>query len=69
MEHKVYIAGKGAISAIGNNVAENLASLRALKTGVSKITILPTRYAETLPAAEIKLTNAELAELAGLSKE
>lgn len=69
MEHKIFIAGKGAISAIGNNVAENLASLRALRTGVSKITILPTRYAETLPAAEIKLTNAELAELAGLSNE
>ena len=63
---KVFIAGKGVISAIGNNVAENLASLRGGNSGVAKITILPTRYAETLPAAEVKLTNAELAELAGL---
>jgi len=63
----IFIAGKGVISAIGNNVAENFASLINLQTGVSKITILPTRYAETLPAAEVKLTNEELAQLYGLS--
>ena len=64
---KIFIAGKGTISAIGNNVAENFASLRNLQTGVSKITVLTTRYAETLPAAEVKLTNEELAQLCGLS--
>ncbi len=64
---KIFIAGKGVISAIGNNVAENFTSLLSKQTGVSKITILPTRYAETLPAAEVKLTNEELAELAGLN--
>jgi 3-oxoacyl-[acyl-carrier-protein] synthase-1 len=63
---KVFIAGKGVISAIGNNVAENLASLKAKRTGVAKITVLPTRYAETLPAAEVKMSNAELAAMAGL---
>ncbi len=67
MSAQIYIAGKGAISAIGNNVAENYASLRSLKSGVSKITILQTRYAETLPAAEVKLTNQQLAQLCGLS--
>lgn len=65
---KVFIAGKGVISAIGNNVAENFASLRNLKTGVSKITVLPTRYAETIPAAEIKLSNEDLAERCGLNR-
>ncbi len=64
---KVFIAGKGVISAIGNNVAENLASLRNLQTGVSKITVLPTRYAETIPAAEVKLSNEELAQRCGLN--
>lgn len=64
---KVFIAGKGVISAIGNNVAENFASLRNLQTGVSKITVLPTRYAETLPAAEVKLSNEELAQRCGLN--
>lgn len=64
---QIFIAGKGAISAIGSNVAENFASLLNLQTGVSKITVLTTRYAETLPAAEVKLTNEELAQLCGLS--
>ncbi len=64
---QVFIAGKGAISAIGNNVQENLASLRSGQSGVAKITILTTRYAETLPAAEVKLTNQELSLLSGLS--
>ncbi len=64
---EIFIAGKGAISAIGNNVVENFTSLRNLQTGVSKITVLTTRYAETLPAAEVKLTNEELAQLCGLS--
>lgn len=66
---QVFIAGKGIISAIGNNLHETLASLRAAKSGVSKITILPTRYADTLPAAEVKITNEELALLSGLDKE
>lgn len=64
---KVFIAGKGVISAIGNNVAENFASLKNLQTGVSKITVLPTRYSDTLPAAEIKLSNEELAKRSGLN--
>ena len=64
---QIFIAGKGAISAIGNNVRENLASLRSGQSGVAKITILTTRYAETLPAAEVKLTNQELSLLSGLS--
>lgn len=63
----IFIAGKGVISAIGNNVAENLDSLRKGESGVAKITVLPTRYAETLPAAEVKMSNAELAALAGLN--
>lgn len=66
MKQKIFIAGKGCISAIGLNAAENLQALQAGRTGVGPVTILPTRYAATLPAAEIKLTNSELAQLAGL---
>ncbi|MFM2307314.1 MAG: hypothetical protein RLZZ367_1983 [Bacteroidota bacterium] len=66
MKQKIFIAGKGCISAIGLNTAENLQALQAGRTGVGPVTILPTRYAATLPAAEIKLTNSELAEMAGL---
>lgn len=64
---QVFIAGKGIISAIGNNVNETLASLRNSKSGVGKITVLPTNYASKLPAAEVKMSNEELAQLAGMN--
>jgi 3-oxoacyl-(acyl-carrier-protein) synthase len=63
---QVFIAGKGVISAIGRNIEETLASFRTQKSGVDKISILKTNYSETLPAAEVKLTNEELIELSGL---
>ena len=66
---QVWVAGKGVISAIGNNVQQNLDSLRQGKSGVGKITILRTNYAATLPAAEIKLSNDELIELASLNSD
>lgn len=62
----VYIAGKGLISAIGNNVEETLASFRQLRSGVGAISILPTNHASELPAAEVKLNNAELGKMCGL---
>ena len=62
----ILVAGKGVISAIGNNVSETLASLVSCKSGVSDITILPTNYAGKLPAAEIKLDNNALAAMAEL---
>lgn len=65
---KIFIAGKGVITAIGNTVTENFSSLCNELTGVSAITILPTRYTGLLPAAEVKLTNHQLAQLAGLSE-
>lgn len=63
---QVYVAGKGVITAIGNNVAENLDSLRNSRTGIARTTILPTVHADTLPTGEVKFTNEELATMAGL---
>lgn len=65
---KIFIAGKGVITAIGNSVAENFLSLCKGQSGISKITVLPTRYAGLLPAAEVKLSNTRLAQEAGLSE-
>ena len=48
---QVLIAGKGVISAIGNNVQETLTSLINLRTGVDKISVLRTNYSSKLPAA------------------
>lgn len=66
MARGVYITGIGVISAIGNNVAENLDSLKNLKTGIGKIEILDTRLRNEYVAAEINFTNEQLAEILGL---
>ncbi|MET0241818.1 MAG: beta-ketoacyl-[acyl-carrier-protein] synthase family protein [Flavitalea sp.] len=63
----VYIAGLGVISAIGNNVAESLSSFDALHPGMAAITKLDTIHRGQLPVAEVKLTNQELADRAGVS--
>lgn len=67
MSSKVYIAGVGVISAIGNNVAENLAALERGEAGQADIALLSTKHKGALPVAEVKLSNDELAEITGLS--
>ena len=51
------------ISAIGNNVPESFLSLSQSKTGIGKINHLTTRYKDEFLAGEIKLSNADLADL------
>ena len=63
---KVYIAGLGIVSAIGNNVAETLDALENMQAGVGPITSLNTIHRSTLPVAEVKLSNEELAKITGL---
>lgn len=66
MSANVYIAGLGIISGIGKNVSEHLAAFEKGKAGMADITLLKTRYAHEIPAAEVKQTNAQLAEKAGM---
>jgi 3-oxoacyl-(acyl-carrier-protein) synthase len=61
----VTIAGAGVISAIGNNTAECLSSFEKGQAGMGEPVYLPTSHQE-LPVAEVKLSNAELAERAGV---
>ncbi len=56
----VYIAGIGVISAIGNNVAENLASLKSGKPGMADMQRLASTHKGKLPVAEVSLTNEAL---------
>ena len=63
MSQRIYISGLGIISAIGNNVQETWHSLSNSKTGIGKINHLTTRYKDEFLAGEVKLSNAELAEL------
>lgn len=66
MNEKVWIVGLGAMSSIGNNVAENFTALMNLQSGIGACTILNTIHQETLPVCEIKLSNETLAEMAGM---
>lgn len=67
MSYKVYIAGLGAISAIGNNVQECLHALEAGQAGIANVVFLKTVHANEIPVAEVKLSNDALAEKTGLS--
>ena len=59
------ITGIGIISAIGNNVEENLCSLKQKKAGISAVTLFETNH--KVPVAEVKLTNEQLQSRLGLS--
>lgn len=67
MANDVYIAGLGVISAIGNNVAENLASLQSGKAGMQAMQRLQSVHKDKLPVAEVKLSNEELAAIAHIA--
>ncbi|WP_312090079.1 beta-ketoacyl-[acyl-carrier-protein] synthase family protein [Chryseobacterium sp.] len=69
MSQKIAITGMGIISAIGNNVEENLSSLKSGQHGISDISLFETRHAGTIKTGEIKLSNEELAEKLHLSTE
>lgn len=68
MNEPVFIAGTGIISAIGNNVAQCLDALENSRAGIGPMTYLDSVHKQRLPVAEVKLSNDELAQLAGLPK-
>lgn len=61
----VYIAGAGAITAIGNTVPECLAAFAREEAGMGPITYLETIHKGIIPVAEVKLNNEELAARTG----
>lgn len=50
----------GAISAIGNSVAENRSALLQGRCGIGPLELFPTKYASLLPFGEIKISNTSL---------
>ena len=66
---EVFIAGAGVISAIGNNVEENLQALKEKRAGMGTITNIDTIYRDRLPVAEVKLSNDELAGITGMNTD
>lgn len=69
MSSRVFIAGLGVISSIGNNVAECLSSFEQERTGMGDISYLETIYRNKTPVGEVKLSNEKLATLSGLSSQ
>lgn len=67
MQKEILITGLGVISAIGNSVAENLASLKSQKSGIDSIQFLQTQHRDAFKVGEVKLSNQQLCELLGLS--
>ncbi|MBC8035086.1 MAG: beta-ketoacyl-[acyl-carrier-protein] synthase family protein [Chitinophagaceae bacterium] len=67
MKANIFIAGIGAISAIGDNVAASLHALRSSKAGIGQMTRLRSAHSNTLPVAEVKRSNSELASMAKAS--
>ncbi len=65
----IAVTGMGAISAIGNNVAENFRSLVDSNPGIGPITQLDTYHRGRLLAGEIHMDNAELYDRLRLSQE
>jgi len=66
MYNNIYITGMGIISAIGNSVEETLQSLSEGKSGIEKIRYLDTFHKDTFVAGEVKYSNKELVEIAGI---
>ncbi len=69
MNKGIAITGMGIISAIGNNVAENHASLINGRKGISRISKIDTIHKDAIMVGEIDFTNQELEGHLGLSPE
>lgn len=59
---QVAVTGIGAVSAIGNDVQENLQSLLNMKTGIGKAELLSSKLTETHLFGEVNVSNEQLRE-------
>ena len=66
MSQPVFVAGTGVISAIGNNVTENLDALENSRAGMAHMVYFDSVHRDKLPVAEVKSGNEQLARMAGL---
>lgn len=66
MNKKVYITGIGIVSSIGNDVSENLLSLKSEKSGIGKITLLDTIHKDEIPVGEVKLSDSDIMKEFGI---
>ncbi|MDR3351138.1 MAG: beta-ketoacyl-[acyl-carrier-protein] synthase family protein [Prevotellaceae bacterium] len=64
----VYITGAGMASALGISLEETLRALRGQKTGIGPITLFDTKL-KHIPAGEVKCSDEELLDRAGIRSE
>lgn len=69
MKGSVYVAGMGVISAIGDSVAASLDSFRHQRSGIGRLTLFDSVYADSLPVGQVPFTNFELAERLGVDRD
>lgn len=62
---RVLVTGLGVISSIGNNVEENLNSLRNGQTGIRKARYLRSKYQDDFLFGEIPLSDSDLRSMIG----
>lgn len=67
MRRRIFITGYGIITSIGKNADENYQSLIHRKCGFGSLDFLDTLHKHDLPACEIKLSDLQLCDLAGVS--
>ena len=64
-DRRVVITGEGIVSAIGNNKAEVLRSLREKRSGIGEMRFLNSAHKE-LPVGEVKMSDEEMKRLLGI---
>lgn len=69
MNDRIYIAGIGIISAIGQNASETLGSLKTSTHGIGHLEFIDTLYKDKMPFGEVKKSNEELKDILGLDVE
>jgi len=67
MSRRVFVTGCGMISSIGNNFGEMEAAVFSGISGIGPISILDTHHKGRLIAGEVRLTDKELADMAGIA--
>lgn len=65
MSQRVFVTGLGIVSAIGNGTGETLGSFKSLSTGIGKLSLFESIHGH-IPVAEVKFSNKQLAEFAGI---
>jgi 3-oxoacyl-(acyl-carrier-protein) synthase len=67
LRRRVFVTGTGIISAIGTNTEEVLESLTRSSSGIGEISLMNTVYRQELPAAEVKISDNDLRDMAGIT--